>query len=26
LDQQARLQIAEELGHGRIEITHKYLG
>ena len=26
LDQQARLQIAEELGHGRIDITHKYLG
>ena len=26
LDRQVRLQIAEELGHGRIEITNKYLG
>ena len=26
LDQQARLQVASELGHGRIDVTHSYLG
>lgn len=26
IDQEARLQIAEELGHGRIEVTNAYLG
>lgn len=25
-DESVRLQIAEELGHGRIAITHQYLG
>lgn len=26
LDREKRLQLAEELGHGRVEITHAYLG